>query len=121
MATETFTSGALSLDLSEGDTITIAWRGKSSARSPGEFILPILSQALDRGESQGKAVEIDFRGLEYMNSSTITPVIRILKQAKLGSTRVIVLYRRDLKWQALSFTALEVFHTEDQRIEIRGV
>ncbi len=120
MATETFTSGALTLELSEGDAITVTWRGKSSARNPGEFILPILAKALDRGESTGKAIQLDFRELDYMNSSTITPVIRVLKQAKLGSTRVSVLYRRDLKWQALSFTALEVFHTEDQRIEIRG-
>ena len=47
-------------------------------------------------------------------------MIRILKQAKLGSSSVTVLYRADLKWQSLSFTALEVFHTEDRRIEIRG-
>ena len=32
-----------------------------------------------------------------------------------------ILYRKSLKWQELNFTALEVFRTDDSRLEIKGL
>jgi len=55
-----------------------------------------------------------------MNSSTITPIIKILERAKRGSTHVTVLYDKSLKWQDLIFSALTIFTTKDKRVEIRG-
>ena len=63
---------------------------------------------------------LDFQALEYMNSSTITPVIRVLNEAKKGQGRLLVLYKKAAKWQELSFSALTIFETDDKRIEIRG-
>ena len=91
------------------------------ARDPGPFILPVLTRALDLGQKANKPVVLDFRDLEYLNSSTISPVIRILEQAKRGEARLTVCYRNDLKWQALSFSALYLFQTADGRIAIKSV
>ncbi len=55
-----------------------------------------------------------------MNSSTITPVIRLLHEAKRGGARVTILYKQTLRWQELSFSALTIFQTDDERIQIRG-
>lgn len=122
MVEQTFVDGPLTLQLTEqNDSVTLAWRGMSMAREPGQFLMPILSKALDLGLQTEKPLVIDFQNLEYLNSSTISPVIRILEHARRGHGRVRVLYNKALKWQALSFTALEIFKTPDARIDVQGV
>lgn len=119
---ELFEDGPLALRLVETDEeIRLEWRGMSMAREPGQFLLPVLSRVLERGSAQGKPVVIDFQNVEYLNSSTMTPVIRTLEQARRGKNQVRIVYKKDLKWQALSFTALELFRTQDSRIDVRGI
>ncbi|HJW75972.1 MAG TPA: hypothetical protein VJ787_09920 [Thermoleophilia bacterium] len=114
---ETFEDGPLRLELTETDTeLTVTWRGRSMAREPGLFLLPILTRTVEDSERKRKRVIFDFRFLEYLNSSTITPVIRILEQAKRGSTSLSVIYSADAKWQALSFSALYLFQSLDGRV-----
>jgi hypothetical protein len=119
---ETFRDSALTLEVGDEDgAVVVRWSGKSTAREPGKFILGVLTRAIDRCANENRALVLDFQNVGYMNSSTITPLIRVLDRAKRGSNAVRVLYKRELKWQELSFTALEVFQTPDKRIEIRGV
>lgn len=114
---ESFEDGPLRLELEESQTnLTVTWRGRSMAREPGHFLLPILTRAIEVSERTGKRVIFDFRFLEYLNSSTITPVIRILEQAKRGTASLSVLYSAELKWQALSFSALYLFQSLDGRV-----
>ena len=68
-----------------------------------------------------KRITMDFQNLSYMNSSTITPIIKILDRAKKGMNKITITYQKALKWQELNFTALEVFRTEDNRLEIKGL
>jgi hypothetical protein len=117
-----YSNRELSLDVQHDDkTVTVVWAGRSTARDPMTFIGPILADALDKSVASGARLVLDFQSLQYMNSSTITPVIRLLRKASKGTGRVAVLYKRTAKWQELSFSALTIFATEDQRIEIRGV
>ncbi len=116
----TFRSNNLAIEVEENETLHVRWFGKSMDRDPSRFILPILTEVLEKSTALKKEIELDFRSISYMNSSTITPIIRILERAKRGTNRVIVLYRGDLNWQKLSFTALEIFQTNDKRIDIRG-
>jgi hypothetical protein len=76
---------------------------------------------LRRSNDLKKRIILDFQKLDYMNSSTITPIIKILERAKRGKTQVTVLYKKILKWQDLSFSALEIFQTKDKRVEIKGL
>lgn len=120
MATEEFEDGTLKLQVSESaDSITVTWRGRSVAREPGHFLLPILTRVLERGGQREKRVVMDFRHLEYLNSSTITPVIRVLELAKRGTACVSVVYDAELKWQALSFSALYLFQSLDGRVTVQ--
>jgi hypothetical protein len=122
MNSKVFSNKELQLEVRhEADGVKILWTGKSTARDPVAFIGPVLSEALARATDAGKQLVLDFRALEYMNSSTITPVIRILHEAKKGRGSVVVLYQRSAKWQELSFSALAIFKTDDARIDIRGV
>jgi hypothetical protein len=117
-----YSNKELQLDVKyEDHAIRIAWTGRSTARDPASFIGPVLAEALARSTEAGKELVLDFQGLAYMNSSTITPVIRILHEAKKSRGKVVVVYQKSAKWQELSFSALTIFETEDKRIEIRGV
>ena len=119
---ETFVSNLLKIELEEKkDSIKISWSGKSIDREPGKFITPILVNAIRRSSGLNKKIILDFRELAYMNSSSITPVIKILERAKRGRTQIRVVYKKSLKWQDLSFSALEIFRTKDRRVEIKGL
>lgn len=118
---ETYTSNKLTLTVEEnGSRITINFTGQSTEREPGKFINPILTDAIQNSRKYNKAVLIDFEKLEYMNSSTITPIIRILEGAKKTGETITVRYNKSKKWQELCFSALKIFETKDHRIEITG-
>ena len=122
MPTQTFTSHALTLTVSEEPTtVLVAWTGRSTAREPAEFLIPILTKALDRATELRQPLTLDFRKIEYFNSSTITPVVRMLEEAKRRGASLTIHYDKKLRWQELSFSALQVFHTGDQRIKVLGV
>ena len=119
MTTMTHEDGTLRLDIVEDDeTVRVIWSGRSTAREPGQFILPILTEAVENAERTDRRVVIDFRRLEYLNSSTITPMIRVLELAKRGTVAMSVIYDQKLKWQALSFSALYLFQTHDDRVKV---
>jgi hypothetical protein len=58
--------------------------------------------------------------MEYMNSSTFTPVVKMLEQATRGVQKVRLEYSGARKWQALSFSALKSFETSDGRVSSSG-
>lgn len=119
---ETYTSNLLTIDVkNEENQISIIWSGRSKDKNPSYFLTPILTKVLDRSNQEGKKVIMDFRSLEYMNSSTITPIIKILERVRNGKSEVLIQYKKSLKWQELTFCALEVFQTKDQRVLIEGI
>lgn len=122
MTLQTFQQNALTLELRDDEAqVSLTWLGRSTHREPSAFIVPVLSRAVELGRVRSRPLVLDFRAMAYMNSSTITPIIRLLSKAMRTVNRVCVIYKKELKWQELSFSALEVFQTPDQRIEIRGV
>ena len=119
---EKYNNKHLSIEVVEHDsTIDVKWEGKSIDREPGKFISPILVKVMEMAAALNKRIIMDFQSLSYMNSSTITPIIKILDRAKTGVTKITITYQKTLKWQELNFSALEVFKTEDNRLEIKGL
>jgi len=119
---KSFISNLLKVEVQETfDSIITNWTGKSVDRNPGKFITPILVDLLERSNEVKKRFVLDFQKLDYMNSSTITPIIKILERAKKGKIQITVIYNKLLKWQDLSFSALKIFQTKDKRVEIRGL
>ena len=54
MTNEQFTDGPLTLELDERPAeITLTWRGRSIAREPAQFLLPILTRVIESGERNG--------------------------------------------------------------------
>ena len=117
---EVFTSNSLTIEIYDNDAIKILWKGRSTERDPSTFIVPILFNSLVRGEETKKQIIMDFSEMEFMNSSSFSPIAKMLERAKQTKLDVSVLYNRAKKWQELSFTALQVFATEDNNISVTG-
>lgn len=119
---EIYINNFLKIQIVEHETsIDVKWEGKSIDREPSKFISPILVKVLEMASALNKRIIMDFQSLSYMNSSTITPIIKILDRAKKGMTKITIFYRKSLKWQELNFSALEIFRTKDNRLEIKGL
>ena len=119
--TETYQNDSLVISVTEeNDHIHMHWAGKSIDRKPSLFLTPLLINILKRSIEMDKRMIMDFCDIEYMNSSTITPIIKILERAKRSKIGVTVEYLSALKWQELIFSALEIFQTKDERILIHG-
>ena len=119
---ELFTNNFLTIQVVEHkDTIDVRWEGKSIDREPSKFISPILVKVLEMASDLNKRIIMDFQSMSYMNSSTITPIIKILERAKKGMTKITIFYQKSLKWQELNFSALKIFKTKDNRLEIKGL
>lgn len=119
--TDTYKNDQLTIRREDSpDEVRLVFSGKSILRDPSDFVLPILLESLEASLNQDKRLLMDFRDLSYMNSSTFTPVIKLLERARLGKGRVTALYKKGLKWQEVSFSALTIFRTNDGRIEITG-
>ncbi|TAL37020.1 MAG: hypothetical protein EPN93_06215 [Spirochaetes bacterium] len=122
MTKENYTENMLTIEVEESEeVINIKLLGKSIDRTPGAFITPILNRALEKSSADKKELVLNFLDLKFMNSSTVAPLVKILDRAKRGDNRVTILYHKNLNWQELSFSALIVFQTRDQRIQIKGI
>ena len=118
---QTYTNDQLRLEVStDQESISVRFHGKSMLRDPNDFLMPILLSTLSDATAGKKRILLDFRSLAYMNSSTLTPVIKLLEQARIGESMLTVLYRKSLKWQDISFSALVIFRTPDGRIDIQA-
>jgi hypothetical protein len=122
IAPKMYTNKFLKIEIIESEkSIDVKWEGKSIDREPSKFLSPILVEVLGMANGRNKRIIMDFQNLSYMNSSTITPIIKILDRAKKGVIKITILYQKALKWQELNFSALEIFRTKDQRLEIKGL
>jgi hypothetical protein len=116
-----YVEGDLTLEISEGPSeLRVVWRGKSAAREPGRFLSPVLAELLEQARGSRARLVHDFSALEYMNSSTFTPVVKALGEARRAGVPVVLEYSLSRKWQDLSFGALRTFETPDGRVSIHG-
>jgi hypothetical protein len=116
-----YVEGDLAIEAREGaGEIRAVWLGKSGDREPGRFLLPVLHELLGRASAGGARLVLDFSALDYMNSSTFTPVVKILDEARRAGVAITLEYNLGRKWQVLSFSALRTFETSDGRISVHG-
>lgn len=120
-AVKRWTQGELTLELAEAQgELRVTWRGKSSDREPSRFLVPVLTAALESARNAGLPLVLDFRELDYMNSSTFTPLVKALDESRRLAVPIVLEYSLARRWQALSFSALRTFETLDGRIKVHG-
>ena len=115
MSIEVFSSRALTLRVSEEPgAVVVAWSGRSTALNPADFLIPVLRYALDRACELQRPITLDFSALEYFNSSTMAPVVKVVEEARRRSIAVTLRYDATQRWQELSFAALRVLYAGER-------
>jgi hypothetical protein len=112
---EPLVEGDLRIDVEEPDPgrVILRWGGRSSDRQPGNFLGPFFEIVADRAKARKASVEMRFEDLEYFNSSTITALINFIQAARTKNLVLTFVFRSDLKWQKVSFDALQIFQKPD--------
>lgn len=118
---KSYANEELTITVTEKETtIEVLWLGRSTAREPKLFIQPILSEIIALANKLQKSINMDFRKLEYMNSSTITPILRMLEDAAHANSVFAITYDSSLRWQELNFSALEIFRGKNRNFRLKG-
>lgn len=121
MTDRTHVERELTIEELDGDNeLRLVFKGKSNDREPGRFLMPLLLDALERSMRQRRRLTLDFCELTYMNSSSFTPIVKLLDHASKGGHRLQIEYAAGRKWQSLSFSAMQSFATPDGRISVRA-
>ncbi len=116
---ENFTNGLLDIKVSiSGGKSTMTWLGQSESRNPSSELDPYLDSTI--AGLKGLDLTIKFNNLEYMNSSTVPPIIQFLKKLNTESINTEITYDVNSKWQAASFKALETFSGILKFITVKG-
>lgn len=98
-----------------GDEASLAWTGESDARSPGDFLNPLMARLVK--ELAGLQVTVDFSGLTYMNSATVAPLIMCIKSFDGAAQSVLVVFS-DMDWQRTHVQCVRTISRTLKRVKI---
>ena len=85
----------------EKNSVSIDWEGLCDLKNPGQILKDFFFKIFDA--YTGKKLIMSFINLKYVNSSTISPIIALLRklnELKISST---VIYDKTCFWQEISF------------------
>ncbi|MCP4137798.1 MAG: DUF1987 domain-containing protein [bacterium] len=102
----------------EGAKNILTWTGKSDDRDPSALLNPYFDGLMDK--LKGKALDIEFAKLEYMNSSSVPPIIQLIKKLNTNAIKTVISYDKESKWQSASFKALETIVRAMENVEVVG-
>lgn len=95
------------------------WIGKSELRNPSEVINPYLLEVLS--EVSGGSLNVDFKKLEFMNSSTFPALLSFMKNCESKGIKTIFQYNKNETWQVASFKPLIAISKSLKNVTIEGV
>ena len=118
---DNFSEGELNISyIEENGTKIIKWTGISKNINPYVIIFPYLEKALTEVSEIDKVV-VDFSSLELMNSSTVPVIIKLIKALETKNVNTIIQYNKSVRWQIVSFQALQAVITGMKNIQLKGV
>lgn len=119
MSEDTFVSGELTIAVRhEADAVTVAWLGTSDAREPGRELSPFLGELAPK--LAGRAVDVDFRKLEYMNSGTVAPIIQFARALDQHGVKSRLLFDSKVGWQRVNYVCLKNIAKTLSNVEVEG-
>ena len=117
---KSFKSGELAIGVElTMSMLKLSWRGRSVARDPAEVLKPFF-ETLGAHFDKQRDVELDFREFEYMNSSTLKPILAFVQTASGAVRSVQVKYDAKKNWQRLSFKLLQAVSSTWPNVTVLG-
>ncbi len=112
-------AGELTIKVEEGPKTLIEWIGISNERDPAKALNPYVDYLL--ASITNEEVIVDFQKLEYMNSSTVSPIVRLIKLLDKKGIQTLVRYNKSLKWQQTNFRAFDAIARMLKHTVVKGV
>jgi len=101
------------------ESATVKWIGVSDSRTPGEFLNPLIQQLVQK--LKGLKITMDLRALEYMNSSTVAPLINMVRQLDTSANKVFVWFDSASDWQQTHLKCMRTISRTLRNVSVDGV
>ncbi|MEQ9366546.1 MAG: hypothetical protein RIF32_20060 [Leptospirales bacterium] len=102
-------------------TLRLQWMGSIHSADPGDFLDPYFDLLIDTASSDALGIVCDFSKLEYMNSSSIPPLIHLLRECGEREVKAQFTYDATRKVQTASFRALDVIARKSRFTSVQGL
>ena len=93
------------------------WRGASDARDPNAFLEPVFNKVM--ADLDERSLTIDFTDLEFMNSSTVSPIISLLKTLDARGIKSRVVFGAE-DWQQVHLRCLRTITRVLKHVQVSG-
>ncbi len=107
-------------DTGPSGPVRLEWSGKGTSRHPAEALRPYLEDALRSAQERGAPMEVALAAVPYMNSSTFTCVVDLVRAARAAKVALTIDYDRSVSWQEVSVGALSAFDAGDGLLSLRA-
>lgn len=112
--------GELTIEVQETPAeLQMVWRGRSTDREPDLVLTPFLEMIFAR--RAGRSISLDLQGLAYMNSSTLIPIMKLVKRCMSESISLTVRYSTAIRWQKTPCQALARMVRNAEHIVFEGL
>jgi hypothetical protein len=95
----------------------VSWLGASDSRNPSDFLRPVAARMIQA--MRGSRITIDLSALEYMNSSTVSPIISMLKELDAHGIETRVLFS-DADWQQTHLRCMRAITRVLKHVTVAG-
>ncbi|MBL9003078.1 MAG: hypothetical protein JNJ46_02465 [Myxococcales bacterium] len=94
----------------------LLWSGECDFRNPAEVLSPVLTKYAEQVK-EGPQI-LDFRGLLFMNSSSVTPVLAFVKSLCSRGIAVHLIYNSDVSWQRITASSMRTIATALKNLSV---
>ena len=105
--------------IEEDDTVKLNWIGTSLNLHPSKELDPYFDKIV--GQLTDKKLIINFSKLKIMNSSTVPPILKLVKGLEDAKIQTTILYDPSLRWQTASFRPLSAITKSYKNIEVTTI
>lgn len=103
----------------DNNLVRVLWSGVSDDVSPGKIITPFLSSIADTIGTNKLSIEL--YDLEFINSSTVPPIVHFIKYCSQKKIEIIIIYSNSKEWQKMSFKSFETFALVYKNLAIKAI
>jgi hypothetical protein len=98
--------GELRIDVVDKQGVVLmTWSGASDSPEPSNILFPFLERLAD--QSLGKALTVDLRSLQFMNSATVAPMLKFVRHLERLAVKTRLIYASEAQWQRIHYNVMK--------------
>lgn len=116
---ENLDANSLRIEVSDRDDhVHMKLFGSSEDREPSKILTPYFTKIVDEMD---KSLVVDFSELEYMNSSTVGPILNLIKMLNSKAIQTTLLYDKSLAWQKSAFNGIVMICRKMEYVDVSSI